>query len=217
MLSSLSGAARRRLKWFEKNPPEWGPDDIRIVLNESAWARKGTLEATPDAISPDEKGKRSPVADGIRDKRIIAGFEVLVRWESGLPVRLAQKRPPSAADGGVSYMLSVSRLPMPLLMAVFSNGAAGGQMKRPQNNRELAEDVAKLSSLERDNKDPIHADRAEWADFDFGSEILISFSNVRQPIELSDRVVIFRSQIGSLIVRAEFQLKPMVFKGKLEL
>lgn len=83
VLSSLSSAAQRHLKWFEKHPPEWGPDDIRIVLNESAWARKGTLESKPDAISPDKKGKRSPVADGIRDKRVLAGFEVLVRWESG--------------------------------------------------------------------------------------------------------------------------------------
>ena len=56
VLSSLSSAAQRRLKWFEKNPPEWARTIYGSFLNESAWAGKGTLESTPDAISPDEKG-----------------------------------------------------------------------------------------------------------------------------------------------------------------
>jgi hypothetical protein len=217
IFSFLSPDKHPQIKWYEKHPPEWTPEDISLILSQSAWAKKGTLESIPDAIKPDKKGRRSPVADGIRDKRIIAGFDVLVRWESGLPVRLARKRPPPPGDGTPDYVLGMSRLPMPLLMAVFNNGASGGEAKQPLNNIDLANDISKHSFLERDGKEPIPAEHAEWADSDFGSSLLVSFSREHQPIELADRVVSFKSQIGSLIVRTEFQLRPMIFKGRLEL
>lgn len=204
--------------WRDKKPTEWSPADIDTILDRSGWTREAVPEFTPAAIeSGDGKGgRKASAAEGLRDKRTLPEFKILVRWESGLPIRLA-RRTSAPVNDTTHYALSMSRVPM-AFMAALSTGGSGRQgAKDTPDLTDIATRVAQFSSIERDGKDPIHADQAYWMESDFESRIMINFSKGRQPIELTEREVTFVSRIGDLIVRAPFFLKEMMYRGKLEL
>src|SRR5215475_5191069 len=106
----LPGLARAAENWMDRKPAEWTPDDIQIVLNHSAWVREASLGMDPG----DNSGRRKKKPAGRPTQ-----FNILVRWESGLPVRLARKTA-TLPDAGVDrYVISVNRLPLPFLAAVL--------------------------------------------------------------------------------------------------
>jgi hypothetical protein len=218
ILALLPPAGLAAKGWVDKKPAEWSPSDIQTILNRSAWTREAGLEFTPDAIdAPGGKtGRRATAVEGLSDKRTLTGFKVLVRWESGLPVRLARRTASPANNDTEHYVLSISRVPTAFLAALSPAGQARQDATTGPNTADMAR-IAQFSSLQRDGKDPIPADRADWSASDFESRIMISFSKGSQPIELPDREVTFVSRIGDLIVRTPFILKEMVYRGKLEL
>jgi hypothetical protein len=196
----LASAAQR---WLDRKPAEWTPDDIQTVLNRSAWVREAPL-----GMDPAEGGRRKQNQGGSR----LTEFNILVRWESGLPVRLA-RRIATLPDSGVDrYEISVSRLPLPFLTAVL------GQKAEPAaTRREIAAELAKSTLIERPGKGSIRAATAEWVESDFSPRVSIGFSANERPIDVSEWEVAVVGRIGGLRFRANFPLKPMVYRGKLEL
>ena len=201
--------------WMDKKPAEWDSEDIQTILSRSAWAKVTSPELTPSSLrSSEKKGKRVAAAEGLRDKRTLTDFKVLVCWESGLPVRLARKANSPSGDAAPHYVLSMSRMPIAFMAALVGGGKAG---KESADKIEIANQILKTSSLQREGKNPIPADHAEWIDAEFEPRVVISFPQDRQTIEFSDRTVTFTAQIGTLVVRALFTLKDMVYRGNLEL
>ena len=70
--------------WANMIPAEWTPEDIHAILNQSPWSREVDLELDP-AWAPRARARAKSTR---RDNRLQTEFRVLVRWESGLPVRL---------------------------------------------------------------------------------------------------------------------------------
>ncbi len=201
--------------WMDKKPSEWDSDDIQTILTRSGWARYSSPELTPSSLRAGEKkGKRVPAAEGLRDKRTLTDFRVLVCWESGLPVRLARKTNAPTSDTAPHYVLSMSRMPIAFMSALVGGGKAG---KEAADKAEIANQILKTSSLQREGKNPIPADRAEWVEAAFEPRVVISFPQDRQTIEFSDRTVTFTAQIGTLVIRSLFTLKDMFYHGNLEL
>jgi hypothetical protein len=201
--------------WMEKKPAEWDADDIQTILSRSGWARVTNPELTPASLrSGQKKGKRVAAAEGLRDKRTLTDFKVLICWESGLPVRLARRNNAPATETAPHYVLSMSRMPIAFMSALVGGGKAG---KEGADKQEIASQILKSSSLQREGKNPIPADRAEWVEGAFEPRVVISFPQDRQIIEFSDRTVTFTTQIGTLVIRALFPLKDMFYRGNLEL
>jgi hypothetical protein len=202
-----------------KHPAEWTPKDIDTILDRSAWASPATLEFSPVAFqaAPGKPNRRVAAAQGLRDKRILTDYKILVRWESALPMRLARRVPSPPGIEETRYVLSMSRLPMALFATLSSSGKARNDDSDAANKARIAEQVLKSSLLECENKTPFHADHTEWVASDFESRILISFPFNGPRIDLSDLSVAFVSQIGELIVRTSFPLRRMIYAGKLEL
>ncbi len=201
--------------WMDKKPAEWDSDDIQTILTKSGWARYTSPELTPASLRAGEKkGKRVAAAEGLRDKRTLTDFRVLVCWESGLPVRLARKSISPPGDTAPHYVLSMSRMPITFMAALVGGGKAG---KESADKQEIANQILKTSVLQREGKNPIQADRADWVESEFEPRVMISFPQDRQTIEASDRTVTFTTQIGTLAVRALFTLKDMFYRGNLEL
>jgi len=215
-LAFLPARGAAAVPWGEKKPTEWSPSDLDYILNRSGWTRQASPEFTPTAIvTGDAKsGKRETSVEGLRDKRTLTEFKVLVRWESALPLRLARRN--RQTDDGTHYRLSMSRVPIELMTALSTGPARGGKAE-PPDRAEIAARIAQHSSIERDGKSALHADQAYWLESDFESRIMISFPKGSQPIESTEREVTFVGQIGDLIVRAPFFLKEMVYRGNLEL
>ena len=200
--------------WMDKKPAEWDSDDIQTILTRSGWARVTSPELTPASLRAGEKKKHVAAAEGLRDKRTLTDFKVLVCWESGLPVRLARKAISPSGDTAAHYVLSMSRMPIAFMSALVGGGKAG---KEAADKQEIANQILKTSSLQREGKNPIAADRADWIDAEFEPRVMISFPQDRQTIEAADRTVTFTTQIGTLVIRALFPLKDMFYRGNLEL
>ncbi len=214
VLACLPGG-RAAETWMDKKPSEWDSDDIQTILSHSGWARVTSPELTPSSLRAGEKkGKRVAAAEGLRDKRTLTDFKVLVCWESGLPVRLARKAISPSGDTAPHYVLSMSRMPIAFMSALVGGGKAG---KESADKQEIADQILKTSSLQREGKNPIPADRANWVESEFEPRVVISFPQDRQTIEFADRTVTFTTQIGTLVIRALFPLKDMFYRGNLEL
>jgi hypothetical protein len=109
-------------------------------------------------------------------------------------------------------VISVSRLPLPFLSAVL-----GLTAEQAAARREIAAELAKSTVIERPGKDSIRAATAEWVESDFSPRVSIGFLTNERPIDVSEVEVAVAGRIGNLRFRANFPLKPMVYRGKLEL
>lgn len=205
--------------WEGRRPQDWTPSDVQTILDRSAWASAASVEVTPAALDPDQgKSKhRVAAADGLRDKRVFPDYKILVRWESGLPVRLARHQASAVNSDFPRYVLSMSRLPIALLAAMSKPGSAGQEKDELVRQAKIAERVSRSSLLQCEGKVPLRADHAEWVASDFESRLRISFPHEHQSFDVSDQAVAFVTQIDELIFRASFLLRRMVYKDKLEL
>jgi len=199
--------------WEDRNPWEWTPEDIQTVLNHSAWVREVSLEINPPAETPGRpRPKSSRASHGLATE-----FKAVVRWESGLPVRLARKTATLPDKGVGQYIVSISRLPLEFIEQSSGNGTIHHDQGAGLDKTALAERVAKASSLQRTGKDTIAASHGEWVESDFSPRVVIFFPLGDKPIQPEDREVGLVSQIGALAVRARFSLKEMVYRDRLEL
>ena len=172
-----------------------------------------SLEINPPVETPARpRPKSSRPNHGVQSE-----FKALVRWESGLPVRLARKTATLPDKGVGQYMLSISRLPLEFIEQSSGNGTIHHDEGAGLDKTALAERVAKNSSLQRTGKDAIPANHAEWVESDFSPRVVIFFPLGANPIQPEDREVDLVSQIGALVVRAKFSLKEMVYRDRLEL
>ena len=199
--------------WEDRNPWEWTPQDIQTVLNHSAWVREVSLEINSLV---DTSGRAKPKSSR-PNHGLPTEFKAVVRWESGLPVRLARKTATLPDKGVGQYMVSVSRLPLEFIEQSSGNGTISHDQGAGLDKTALAERFAKNSLIERVGKDPIKANHAEWVEADFSPRVVIFFPLGEKPIQPEDREVDLVSQIGALVIRAKFFLKDMVYRDRLEL
>jgi hypothetical protein len=210
LLPALGPAAEG---WANMIPAGWTAEDIHAILNQSPWSREVDLELDPKWAPR----ARARVKSTRRDNRLQTEFRVLVRWESGLPVRLARD-PNWLPDNGVGqYQLSISRLPLALIEQSSGSGPARRSQGEGLLTDEMAERIARSTSLQTNNKAPIKATHAEWMKAEFSPRIMISFSPGEHPIRIEDGEIALNSQLGNLVLHAAFSLKDMVYRGRLEL
>jgi hypothetical protein len=117
--------ASERPFWDEKDPQNWTDEERRQILTKSPWARPATVSydtgpgtLTGRDVSPDSNGTYSnrrgrtpgmPVPSSASAKE---NYEAIVRWESALPVRDANRNQ-SKDDPAANYILLVAGdLPM---------------------------------------------------------------------------------------------------------
>jgi hypothetical protein len=140
-----------------------------------------------------------------------------VRWESGLPMRLARRDSSPLTADRTRYVLSMSRLPVSLVAATSKPGKAEAGDESALR-AQIADQVARSTTLQCVNKAPIHADHAEWVQSGFESRLMISIPHDDgHAIELADGAVSFVSEIGDFIIRTSFLLSRMRYKDNLEL
>src|ERR1039457_1074345 len=99
VLTLFSGTGHAADEWMSTHPEEWTPADIQAVLNRSSWVKGVYPELSPAWLHSREKGgKRIAAAEGIRDKRTLTEFTVLVGWGGGAaptPAAGERARPPA--------------------------------------------------------------------------------------------------------------------------
>jgi hypothetical protein len=218
--------------WLAKPANEWTAADAEQVLNHSPWAkiipagiarreteeqlREGGRMGQPTGVGYDgidPKGSGPKVSPNIftgaggddRSERSRArGTTLKIRWESALPVRLAELK---VSDGefptleGDGYKIAVY-------------GITGPNYK--QDPKELGEPLKRVAVLKREGHKDVKPVRVEVFQRGDGLAVIYLFP-LSAEITKKDGQVRFEAQIGRVIVGHTFDLKEMEFLGRLDL
>ena len=218
--------------WTSKSPAKWTEDDARQVLAASPWSKEikatVTRRLTEDQLRDagqmgqprgvgnegvDPKGSGPKVSPNIftgrggddRSPRSLPqGILLRLRWESALPVRLAELKshevePPTLEGEG--YRIAVYGIP------------AGDFKGDPQ---ELGKPLKNQAALKREGKKDVRPVRVEVFPRD-NSVVVVYLFPVSAEITRKDQKLRFEAQIGRIVVDQNFELGEMEFMGKLEL
>ncbi len=214
--------------WKNKPAANWTEREAHIILEKSPWA-KITVAGIARRQSEDERraggnmGQPTGVGfDGVDDKRPRPSLpqnlftdsaktvykapviRLLVRWESALPVRVAELKsgeaqPPTLSDEG--YEIAVYGVPF--------TDAKGDPLS-------LARDFKESAFLKREGKPNVKPIRVEAFELEHSSVVVFLFPYSAE-ISKRDASVEFVALIGRLQVSQTFNVEEMQFQGKLEL
>jgi hypothetical protein len=218
--------------WQTKPASEWTEEDAKGVLAKSPWAKEiratVTRRLTEDQLREagqmgqprgignegvDPKGSGPKVSPNVfsgpgGDDRSSRSFSqsitLKLRWESALPVRLAELKshevePPTLEGDG--YRISVYGIPD----ADFKG-----------DPKELGKPLKGLAALKRESKKDVKPVSAEVFKLEDGVVVVYLFP-MSAEIREKDRQIRFEAQIGRIVVAQTFNLNEMEFMGKLEL
>jgi len=220
--------------WKTKPVPDWTTEDARQVLANSPWSRSvlahiarrqtedelreggqmGQLKglgydgindrpstrplpaSLPDLLKPDHS-EPSVRADG-------QTVRLMLRWESALPVRVAELKageiaPPTLSTDG--YILSVYGLP-----GDYFKGDPKG----------LGKPLKDLAALKREGKKDVKPSSVEVFQLEKGVVVVYMFP-LSTEISKKDGPFLFTANIGRIAISQSFNPEEMEFQGKLEL
>ena len=218
--------------WRTKPPEQWDEADARLVLANSPWVKNVTAgvarRLTEDQLREggemgqphgvgydgvDPKGSGPKVSPNIfsgpggddRSQRSRPGMVTLkLRWESALPVRLAELKahesePPSLAGDG--YELAVYGIPAANLQG---------------DPKKLGDPLRKEAALKRDGQKDVKPVAVEVFQRQDDMVVVYRFP-LSAEITRRDGQIEFEASIGRIHVARTFLLGEMEFLGKLEL
>jgi hypothetical protein len=205
--------------WNRKPPSQWTADEITQLLNRSPWSREtnfdfeavegGHLEL-PAGGAPGQEGNngrgRNPQMSSDPQAGVMRRATVVVRWESAEPVRDAQQLPPLQGFEG-RYVISVSNIP-----AGVMNRHRRGEPE-PSSEDVIAE-LQGAATLVVTGRDPAGAGIVRRL---AGSQnsYLFGFSKDLLPLSGNEKEVVFELRTARVSVKEKFELKNMIYHGKL--
>ena len=139
------------------------------------------------------------------------GSKILIRWETAKAVRDAARKA-LASDPAGDYVISVSGLGV---LGRSRRGTGGDSAEEESERRTAVEERLRDSTeLQRKGQPPLHPERLETAQ---DGTILFFFTRDYHPIKANDKEVTFVSKFGPMVAKAKFNLKEMMYRGKLEM
>jgi len=216
--------------WKSKASSDWTEDDARQILNGSPWAK--TAKAIVSRLQTEDErreggnmGQPHGVGyDGIEQKRSAPklpasvpdlfkpdstvrpeqSVTLLLRWESALPVRVAELKshvvePPTLEGDGYS-------------LAVY--GIPGKSFKG--DPKSLGDPLKQQAFLKREGKKDVTPSSVEVFQLGDGLVIVYLFPFSAE-ISPHDGRIEFEARIGRVGIRQFFNVEEMQFQGKLEL
>jgi hypothetical protein len=215
--------------WKEKTIPQWDDQDAKQVLAESPWVKSVKLERVRD-LSKFERRDGGNMSAGVPpyvgsfwfDLSALSGLfganseavamehalrwqpdlgNVVVRWESALPVRAAERKAGEAGApvwDGDYYAIAVYDV-------------------HPPFRWNLANELKGLAFLKRDKKKDMKPSRVQILPHDNGLVTVVYLFSRSAGITGNDSNVRFMAQIGRLFVSQFFFPEEMQLQGKPEL
>jgi hypothetical protein len=215
--------------WKEKSIPQWDDQDARQILSDSPWVKSVKLERVRD-LSKFQRRDGGNLSAGVPpyvgtfwlDLSGLSGLfganpeavamerarrwqpdlgNVVIRWESALPVRAAERKTGEVGApvwNGDYYAISVYDV-------------------EPPFHWNLANELKGLAFLKRDKKKDLKPSRVEILPHDNGLMTVVYLFPRSAEITGNDSNVRFVAQIGRLFVSQFFFPEDMQFQGKPEL
>ena len=218
--------------WKSKPAAQWTEGDAKQILAASPWAKEITATVTRrltedqlrdggqmgqprgvgnENVDPKGSGERislnvftGPGGDDRSFRSLSHPITLKLRWESALPVRLAELKSHEVAPltlDGDGYRIAVYGIP---------NGDFKGDPK------ELGKPLKGLAALKREAKKDVKPVSVEVFQLEDGVVVVYLFP-LSAEISKKDRQIQFEAQIGRIVVNHTFDLREMEFMGNLEL
>jgi len=232
LIVAAAGLVAAEPAWKSKPAAQWTEDDAKQILAASPWTKETgatiTRRLTEDQLreggqlgqprgvgneNVDPKGSGPTVSLNVftgpgGDDRSLRSLPqpvtLKLRWESALPVRLAELKShevePLTMDGD-GYRIAVYGIP---------RADVKGDPK------ELGKPLRSLAVLKRGSKRDVKPVSAEVFQMEGGVVVVYLFP-LSAEISKRDRQILFEAQIGRIVVAQTFDLSEMEFMGKLEL
>ena len=219
--------------WKTKPVPNWTADDAREVLANSPWSRtvlahiarrqtedqlrEGGQMGQPKGLGydqVDDKRARPPLPTSLPDlvrpdprppvREDGQTIRLTLRWESALPVRVAELKtgepaPPTLSTQGYS-------------LAVY--GVPGDSLKG--DPKSLGDPLKSLAALKREGKKDVKPSSVEVFQLEKGVVVVYMFP-LSTEISKKDGPFLFTANIGRIAISQSFNPEEMEFQGKLEL
>jgi hypothetical protein len=218
--------------WKSKPAAAWTQEDARQVLTNSPWAKEITAGITRrltedqlreggqmgqprgvgnEGVDPKGSGPKvspnvlsGPGGDDRSPRSLPQSIKLRLRWESALPVRLAELKaheiePPTVSDDGYC-------------IAVF--GVPSGDFKG--DPKQLGAPLKSLAALKREGKKDVKPSSVEVFQREGGVVVVYIFP-LSAELTRKDRRIQFEAHIGRIVLSHTFEFSEMEFAGKLEL
>ena len=205
--------------WNDKKAADWTDDEIQQMLNKSPWAKDASifdsaahkgLSSAPRTTGTSRRsgGRTANTGNAAPLPGSPATWKAIVRWESALPVREAEKAAKSK-DAEENYILA--------LIGDIPGVGAPSDDDEPAERQQKLENLKESTRLER-RDDPLELQQVKIAPKTPLSPAgtLFYFSRVL-PIMPNDKQVTFVTKVGPLEVKCKFTLRDMLYRGNLEL
>lgn len=230
---------------WKKDFTQWSSNDVDRVLKDSPWAKE-TLARFDAEIAKRQHDPGSGISVGASDplnggmpggpgRPPVAGMSgpmdstaaqmptmnVVVRWESSLPVKQALLRLnfgdklPAETDPSYTlnrvddhYIVGIVGIELP------RKRKKPGEEESPQDK--TRDDFLATARLIRHGGNFIGASDVKVNPPEARDEVLFFFPKT-DPISLDEKEVTFETEQGAFVIRRVFHLKEMQYRGKLEL
>jgi len=214
--------------WNKKEPLAWSSDEVLLLTTRSPWARDTRIDLKPNGqgaagdrggsdltVDPNTRGGSSIGAGGGRTPGRLP--DATVTWESAQPLLDALKYP-IPAEFANHYAIGVANLPIVVEGGRLPRkGVAPSPSAPPRavDQEELLDWLKNGAILRAKSRDPVQAGVVRPARG--GAMILFGFSQELLPLSVSDRDVVFTLDNDQLSLKARFDPKEMIYRGKLAL
>jgi hypothetical protein len=224
---------------WKEDPSRWNSQDSERILTDSPWAQEvpaifalaaDNAAPPPPTIDVPQGGMPNP-HNGATDGRWDGGvsrvkrngpptLNVIVRWDSALPVRQALERENAAAPYSDEQLRSHYIITVLGLVPAGRYGKPALQTQSSssdevdvRNPEQMLENMMRYSRLALRDKPALTPDDAR---LDSATGALHLFFK-REQITKDDKEVLFETRFGSLSISRKFRLKEMMYQGQLEL
>ena len=217
--------------WVKKEYTQWSDEEVKKVMTNSPWAKDITVARTPGngrwrTASPAafgyRRGRRRRGRPWPRRPRRVAGMKAAVvvgevlltlnmSWRSSLPLRkaLVKSRLGGSTEVPAEAQQLLSKEQEEYVVVV--SGLPARIARQIQNPVRL-----NRSTLKAGKKPPITPKAVDFQSRTQSVDVLFIFPKT-DPITLDDKEVELDLKLGTMEAKRKFNLKDMVYNGKLEL
>ena len=218
--------------WNKKEPSQWSGQEIEQLTTKSPWAKETSAQYSPEQGRGGGTGGPGGGMGGGRGGMGIPGMggggmgrgrnrgsgqrsdsiRGTVRWESAQPILEAIKSP-LPEEFANHYVISVSGFP--LSSGRRRRSQEDSDANSSQSTEDMLDNLKALTYLEPKGRDGVQPGVAQQQPSSGAGSILFGFSKETLALKADDKEVTFSTRMGSLNVKAKFNLKDMLYHGEL--
>jgi hypothetical protein len=227
----IAGIALGEDFWVKKEYTQWTEEEVKKVLTNSPWAKDVTVSAPPGSLGPGQRGLGNSNVDvesgagggrgrggrGARGGEAEAGgpgdvlLSLNMSWRSALPLRKAIVK---SRLGGSTEVPAEAQQMLTKEQEEYVVVVSGV----PARIARQLQDPTRLnrSTLKAGKKAPVTPKAIDFQARTQTVDVFFIFPKV-DPITLEDKEVELDLKLGAMEAKRKFNLKEMVYNGKLEL